>query len=87
VNYCVYLIFIKSIKDMPFFHGTEVDDVAALLIAIAQVNGSTIALVGTAPERPAGMTLVSTPNDAIQFGKSVFDGRTIPHALDAIIAQ
>lgn len=72
---------------MPFFHGTQVDDVAALLISISQVNGSTIALVGTAPEGPAGMTLVSSPKDAAQFGESVFDGRTIPHALDAIIAQ
>ena len=72
---------------MSFFHGTKVDDVAALLISIAQTNGSTIALIGTAPEGPAGMTLVSTPADAVQFGKSVFDGRTIPHALDAIMAQ
>lgn len=63
------------------------DDVAALLISIAQVNGSTIALVGTAPDGPAGMTLVSSPADAARFGKSVFDGRTIPHALDAIIGQ
>jgi phage tail sheath protein FI len=70
-----------------FFHGIEIKDVASKLVVIAQVNAGTIALIGTAPEGPAGMTLVNSPTDAAQFGPSAFDGRTIPHALDAIFAQ
>jgi phage tail sheath protein FI len=70
-----------------FFHGAEAVDVASKLVAIAQENSSTIVLVGVAPGGPAGMTMVSSPVEAIQFGASAFDGRTIPHALDAIFAQ
>lgn len=72
---------------MSFFHGTEVTDIASKIIAIAQVNSSTIALIGTSPDGPPGMSLVASPVDQAQFGPSVFDGRTIPHALDAIFAQ
>lgn len=73
--------------DNNFFHGSRIQDVIQRLIKIAQVNSGTIALIGTSPDGPVGMTRVLSEVDAAKFGKSVFDGRTIPHALDAIFAQ
>jgi phage tail sheath protein FI len=69
------------------FHGTNVNDIASKLVVISQVNGGTIALIGVSPVGPVGMQKIGSPVDAAQYGPSVFDGRTIPHALDAIFAQ
>lgn len=70
-----------------FFHGVEVTDVSSGPIPITQIRSGNIALIGVSPVGPTTPTLVSSAVDAAQFGPSIFDGRTIPHALDAILAQ
>lgn len=70
-----------------FFHGSKVTDVTKKLVVVSLTNAGTIALIGTAPDGPAGMTNVTNPVEGAQFGPSVFDGRTISHALDAIFGQ
>jgi len=70
-----------------FFHGVEVNEVNSGLIPISQIKAGVIALVGVSPIGPIEPTFVGSQVAASQFGPSVFDGRSLPHALDAILGQ
>jgi len=79
-----------------FLHGVEVIELVTGPAPITVVKSSVIGLVGTAPcwavsagTTAAGInapTLVSSPQDAVQFGPAV-QGYTIPYALNAILGQ
>ena len=80
---------------MSFFHGITVTEVNTGGQTIQVVNSAVIGLIGSAPQWSAASgagpginvpTLVSTQNQASNFGKMIV-GYTIPEALDAIQKQ
>lgn len=72
---------------MAFFHGVETIDAATGSNPVSTAATSVIALVGTAPKGPRNtLTLVSSPQDAEQFGGENFP-LTINQSLKAIFAQ
>ena len=66
-----------------YLHGVETIEVERGPRPVNTVKSAVIALIGTAPAGPVGMTLVLGERDSGQFGRQL-PGFTIPQALDAI---
>jgi hypothetical protein len=66
-----------------YLHGVETIEVERGPRPGNTVKSAVIALIGTAPAGPVGMTLVLGERDSGQFGRQL-PGFTIPQALDAI---
>lgn len=66
-----------------YLHGVETIEVERGPRPVNTVKSAVIALIGTAPAGPVGMTLALGERDSGQFGRQL-PGFTIPQALDAI---